>query len=49
MLARIADLRITHGSDPSSAAILDSLDQEAKMYRKYNRYYGYTFFVMQNR
>lgn len=49
MLARIADLRKTHGSDPSSAAILDALDHEAEMYRKYKRYYGYTFFVMQNR
>ena len=48
MLARIADLRKTHGSDPSHAAILDSLDHEAEMYRKYKRYYGYTFFVMQN-
>jgi len=48
MLARIADLRKTHGSDPSCAAILDSLDHEAEMYRKYKRYYGYMFFVMEN-
>ncbi len=48
MLARIADLRKTHGSDPSCAAILDSLGHEAEMYRKYKRYYGYTFFVMEN-
>lgn len=48
MLARIADLRKTHGSDPSCAAILDSLETEAETYRKYKRYYGYTFFVMQN-
>jgi SAM-dependent methyltransferase len=49
MLARIADFRTTHGSDPSCVAILDALDHEAETYRKYKRYYGYTFFVMQNR
>ncbi|WP_321505686.1 methyltransferase domain-containing protein [uncultured Methanoregula sp.] len=48
MLARIADLKKTHGSDPASAAILDSLGHEAEMYREYKRYYGYTFFVMEN-
>ena len=48
MLARIAELRKTHGTDPVHAAILDSLEHEAETYRKYKRYYGYTFFVMQN-
>ena len=48
MLARIAELRKTHGSDPSCVAILDSLDHEAETYRKYKQYYGYTFFVMEN-
>lgn len=48
MLARIAELRKTHGSDPSNAALLDSLEHEVDMYRKYKQYYGYTFFVMQN-
>jgi len=48
MLARIAELRKTHGSDPGNAALLDSLEHEAEMYRKYKQYYGYTFFVMQN-
>jgi SAM-dependent methyltransferase len=48
MLARVADLRKTHGSDPACAAILDSLEYEAETYRKYKRYYGYMFFVMQN-
>ena len=48
MLARIAELRKTHGSDPACAALLDSLEYEAEMYRKYKWYYGYTFFVMQN-
>ena len=48
MLARIAELRKTHGAVPDDAALLDSLEHEADMYRKYKRYYGYTFFVMQN-
>ncbi|MFA4860222.1 class I SAM-dependent methyltransferase [Methanoregula sp.] len=48
MLARIAELRKTHGSDPGNAALLDALEHEADMYRQYKRYYGYTFFVMQN-
>jgi SAM-dependent methyltransferase len=48
MLARVAELRNTHGTDPECAAILDSLEYEAETYRKYKRYYGYTFFIMQN-
>jgi cyclopropane fatty-acyl-phospholipid synthase-like methyltransferase len=48
MLARIAELRKTHGAEPAHAAILDSLEREAETYRKYKRYYGYTFFIMQN-
>jgi SAM-dependent methyltransferase len=48
MLARIAELRKTHGSDPAAAAILDALEHEAGMFRKFGKYYGYTFFVMQN-
>jgi SAM-dependent methyltransferase len=48
MLARIKQLRKTHGSDPACAAILDSFENEAETYRKYKRYYGYTLFVMQN-
>ncbi len=48
MLARIAELRKTHGTNPEHAAILDSLEAEVEMYRHYRRYYGYTFFIMQN-
>jgi SAM-dependent methyltransferase len=47
MLARIKELRKTHGAVPENAAILDSFGAEAAMYRKFKRYYGYTFFVMQ--
>jgi SAM-dependent methyltransferase len=48
MLARITELRKSHGSNPACAAILDSFEHEAEMYRKYKRYYGYMFFIMQN-
>jgi SAM-dependent methyltransferase len=48
MLARIAELRKTHGAVPENASILDMLEAEAETYRKYKRYYGYTFFIMQN-
>jgi SAM-dependent methyltransferase len=48
LLARTTELRKTHGSDPGNAALLDALEHEAEMFRKYKRYYGYTFFVMQN-
>ena len=47
MLALTAELRKTHGSDPVAAGILDALEHEAVMYRKYSRFYGYTFFIMQ--
>lgn len=48
MLARIKQLRGTHGSDPACAALLDTFENEAEMYRRFKRYYGYTFFVIQN-
>lgn len=48
MLARVGELRKTYGNEPACAAILDSLEHEAEIYRKYRQYYGYTFFVMQN-
>jgi SAM-dependent methyltransferase len=47
-LARITELRESHGSNPACAAILESFEHEAEMYQKYKQYYGYTFFVMQN-
>jgi SAM-dependent methyltransferase len=48
MRARVADLRKTYGNDPTLGAFLDSCDLEVEMYRKYKRYHGYTFFVIQN-
>jgi hypothetical protein len=43
----IEKLRKEHGEDPECAGILDALEQEAVIYRKYKKFYGYTFFVMQ--
>ncbi|MFA4877152.1 MAG: class I SAM-dependent methyltransferase [Methanoregula sp.] len=48
MLARIQELKKTHGSVPENAEILNELEEEAENYRQYKRYYGYTFFVMAN-
>lgn len=48
MLERLASLRKTSGDIPEKKALLDALEDEAENYRKYKRYYGYTFFVMQN-
>ncbi len=49
MLARIGELKKTHGNDPARAILLDTLREEAETYRKFKRYYGYTFFILQNR
>ena len=43
----IEKVRKEHGDNPECAGILDALAQEAVIYRKYKKYYGYTFFVMQ--
>ena len=48
MSARVAELRKTYGNDPTLGGFLNSCDLEVEMYRKYKRYHGYTFFVMQN-
>jgi hypothetical protein len=48
MFDRLNELRKIHGGDPALAAVLDTFDHEIVMYRQYKRYYGYTFFVMQN-
>ena len=42
----IGTLRKEKGDIPECAAVLDALEQEAVMYRKYGKFYGYTFFIM---
>jgi Cyclopropane fatty acid synthase and related methyltransferases len=44
----ITKLRKENGDAPECAVVLDALEQEAVIYRKYGNYYGYTFFVMRN-
>jgi SAM-dependent methyltransferase len=44
----IEALRKEKGDIPECGAVLDALEQEAVIYRKYGDYYGYTFFVMRN-
>ena len=43
----IEKLRKEQGDIQECAAVLDALEQEAVIYRKYGKLYGYTFFVMQ--
>ncbi len=47
MLERVRELKKTSEDRPEFRQILDSCDHETDMYRKYKRYYGYTFFIMQ--
>jgi hypothetical protein len=47
LAARVAVLQKTSGQDPEAAATFGALEHEAVMYRKFKRYYGYTFFIMQ--
>jgi SAM-dependent methyltransferase len=47
MLQVIGTLRKEHGDLPECAGVLDALEREAVIYRKYGKFYGYTFFVMQ--
>jgi SAM-dependent methyltransferase len=43
----IQKLRKEKGENPECAAVLNALEGEAVMYRKFKKFYGYTFFVMQ--
>jgi hypothetical protein len=46
MLGQVAVFRKLYGDDPALKAVLDSFEKEAEMYRRYKKYYGYTFFLM---
>lgn len=41
----VSECRKEHGSDPELSGLLDTLETEAEMYRKFSPYYGYTFFI----
>jgi cyclopropane fatty-acyl-phospholipid synthase-like methyltransferase len=45
--AEIARQRKAHADDPPSIQLLDGLQLEVDMYRKYSDHYGYEFFVAQ--
>ncbi|MFC1762718.1 class I SAM-dependent methyltransferase [Planctomycetota bacterium] len=45
--AQITHLRQDHADDDSALILLNTLQQEIDMYRKYHEYYGYVFYVMQ--
>ncbi len=42
---RTAALRVKYASDDEAAAILDRLDREPEMHRRYSDFYAYEFFV----
>ena len=44
---RIEMLRAKYADDPEALAMFDPHDREIDMFRKYNRWYGSVFFVMQ--
>ena len=44
----IEKLRKEQGDIQECAGILNALEQEAVIYGKFGKFYGYTFFVMQN-
>lgn len=43
--ARVRELRHVHASDRDALAVLDQLDAEADMHRRYRAYYAYEFFI----
>jgi SAM-dependent methyltransferase len=45
MMRVVAECRKEYGDDAGLSGLLDSLETEAAMYRKYSPYYGYTFFI----
>jgi SAM-dependent methyltransferase len=46
---RIKELRIKHIDDPKAIEIIDKEQQEIDMFKKYYKWYGSVFFVMQKR
>jgi hypothetical protein len=46
---RIAQLRKKYIDDPEALAVLDNEQQEIEMFKKYHKWYGSVFFVMQKR
>jgi SAM-dependent methyltransferase len=45
MQRRVRDLRDQYGADSEALAVLDQIDQEPELHRRYSEYYAYEFFV----
>lgn len=45
--AKIPSLRLKYRDDKEALAILDCEELEMEMFRKYSKYYGYVFYIMQ--
>jgi len=46
---RIAILRKKYKDDVKAQEVLEEEQQEIDLYRKYSKYYGYVFYIMQKR
>jgi ubiquinone/menaquinone biosynthesis C-methylase UbiE len=46
---RIQPLRKKYGDDPESLAVLDKEQKEIDLYRKYSKWYGSAFYIMEKR
>lgn len=44
---RLELFREAHATDPERIGIIESIQAEVEIYRRYSDYYGYTFFVLQ--
>lgn len=47
--ARVKSFRKKYGEDPERMELIDLVQMEVDMYRKYSDYYGYAFYLMQRR
>lgn len=47
--ARLRALREKYASDPPGSGVVDAIQKEIDLYRKYSAWYGYVFYLMQNR
>ena len=46
---RIKELEVKYSSDPEALEVIESEKKEIEMYKKYNKWYGSVFFIMQKR
>jgi cyclopropane fatty-acyl-phospholipid synthase-like methyltransferase len=46
---RLQSLRQTYAADPERIDLIESIQREIEIYRRYSEYYGYEFYLMQRR